>query len=68
MDWTLIYGLLIATGLFALAWFAFVIPSQRRDHERRLALIQKRLAEREKRLREGGSNPHDDNASYGDQK
>lgn len=63
MDWTLIYGLLIATALFAVVWFAFVIPSTRRDHERRLALIQKRLAERAKRPDDTGSNANDDDAS-----
>jgi len=51
MDWTLIYGFLIAMGLFVVVWFALVVPSERRDHERKLALVRKRLAERE-RLRQ----------------
>lgn len=66
MDWTLIYGLLIATGLFAVVWFALVMPSERRDHERRLALIQKRLAERQKYLDESQSKAELDNTGKRD--
>lgn len=52
MDWTLIYGFLIATALFIAVWFALVVPSERRDHERKLALVRKRIAEREQRNKE----------------
>ncbi|MDZ7644862.1 MAG: hypothetical protein U5K76_12010 [Woeseiaceae bacterium] len=52
MDWTLVYGFLIGIGLFIVIWFAFVAPSERRDHQRRLELVQKRLAEREVMLRD----------------
>lgn len=48
MDWTLLYGFLIAMGLFAVVWFALVVPSVRRDHERRLEIVRKRLAERQR--------------------
>lgn len=41
------YGLLIALAVLLVAWFAVVVPSERRDHERKLALIRKRLAQRE---------------------
>ncbi|MGB5345171.1 MAG: hypothetical protein WBN23_03305 [Woeseia sp.] len=64
MDWTLIYGLLIATALLAVVWFALVMPAERRDHERRLALIQKRLAERLKHLDDAQSSANDENAGY----
>lgn len=47
MDWTLIYGFLIVMGLFFVVWFALVVPSERRDHERRLAIVRKRIAERQ---------------------
>ncbi|MCB1844844.1 MAG: hypothetical protein KDI09_17910 [Halioglobus sp.] len=47
MDWTLVYGLLIVAALFIAIWFAVVVPSERRDHERKLALLRKRIAERE---------------------
>jgi predicted MFS family arabinose efflux permease len=66
MDWTLIYGLLIATGLLAVVWFALVMPSQRRDHERRLALIQKRLAERQRHLDGRQSSVNDGSSGYRD--
>lgn len=54
MDWSLVYGFLIAMGLFILVWIVFVIPSERNDHERKLALVKKRLAEREQRAVENG--------------
>ena len=56
-DLTLVYGFLIGIGLFVLVWFVFVVPMERRDHERRLALVRTRLAEREARAaeREGAS-------------
>lgn len=49
MNATLIYGFLVAVGVLAVAWFAWVLPSERRYHERKLAIVQKRLAEREAR-------------------
>jgi predicted MFS family arabinose efflux permease len=62
MDWGLVYGFLIAMGLFILVWIVFVIPSERRDHERRLALVQKRIAEREQRNRDN-SEPQESDAT-----
>jgi len=43
------YGFLIAMAVFIAVWFLFVVPAERRDHERKLALIRKRLAERKQR-------------------
>ena len=39
--------MLIAVALLAIVWFAFVLPSERRDHQRRLDIVRKRIAERE---------------------
>ena len=50
MEWTLVYGFLAGLALFVVVWFVFVVPTERRDHERRLALVRKRLAEREEQL------------------
>ncbi len=49
---TVAYGMLIAVGLLAVVWFAFVLPSERRDHQRRLDIVRKRLAERAERAAE----------------
>lgn len=49
MDLTLVYGILVGLGLFLAAWFLFVVPSEKRDHERRLEIVRKRLAEKEER-------------------
>jgi RimJ/RimL family protein N-acetyltransferase len=48
----LIYGFLVAMGLFAAGWFLFVVPSERRYHERKLALVQKRIVELEARRKQ----------------
>lgn len=50
MDLRLVYGFLVAMGLFIIVWFLFVVPSERRDHERRLEMVRKRIAEREQQL------------------
>lgn len=62
-DLTLVYGFLIGIGLFVLVWFVFVVPSEKRDHERRLALVRKRLAEREARAAGQESSSGQQNAS-----
>lgn len=54
MNVTVVYGSLIALGIFVVCWFVLVAPSQRRYHERKLAIVQKQLAEREARRIEGG--------------
>lgn len=46
---TLVYGFLIGMGVFVAIWFAFVVPSEQRDHQRRLEILQKRIAEREQK-------------------
>ncbi|ANO52024.1 hypothetical protein [Woeseia oceani] len=59
MDWTLVYGFLIAMGLFVAVWFVFVVPSERRDHARKLEIVQKRIAEREQRQQAAGDTSSD---------
>lgn len=51
----LLYGFLAAIVLIAVAWFAFVLPAERRQLERKLALVQKRIAEREARNSEAAT-------------
>lgn len=51
MDWGLFLGFLVTLGVFLLVWFGLVVPSVRRDHQRRLELIRKRLREHENRSR-----------------
>lgn len=50
MDLRLVYGFLVGMAIFIAIWFLFVAPSERRDHERRLRMVRKRIAEREERL------------------
>lgn len=54
MDWTLFYGFLVALAVFLAVWFLFVVPAERRDHERKLALIKKRIAEHQRRKADSG--------------
>jgi len=44
---TLVYGILLGLGLFLAVWFLFVVPSEKRDQERRLEIVRRRLAEKE---------------------
>jgi len=45
-------GLLVATALVAVIWFAFVAPSERRYHEKKLQLLQERIEKRRLSLQE----------------
>lgn len=47
-----IAGLLVASALVVVIWFAFVAPSERRYHERKLKIVQERLERRRERLNE----------------
>lgn len=42
-----VIGLLIALALVLVIWFAFVAPSERQYHERKLKLLQERIERRE---------------------
>lgn len=43
----LIYWAIIGIGLFIAIWMLFVVPAERRHHERKLEVIQKRLEKRQ---------------------
>lgn len=43
-----VIGLLVAVALIVVIWFAFVAPSERRYHQRKLKLMQERIEKREK--------------------
>lgn len=47
MNWLAPVAILAAIVLFVVFWFVVVAPMERRDHERRLAILRKRIAERE---------------------
>ena len=40
-------GTLVALVVGLVVWFAFVVPSERRYHERKLRLLQERIERRE---------------------
>ena len=46
-----VIGLLVAAALIVVIWFAFVAPSERRYHQRKLQLMQERIERREKSRR-----------------
>lgn len=52
-------GLLVATALVAVIWFAFVAPSERRYHEKKLQLLQERIEKRRLSLQEEESAQQD---------
>ena len=56
---TAVYGLLIAVALLGAVWFVFVLPSERRDHQRRLDIVRKRIAEREAQQGDGDEDARD---------
>ncbi len=45
----LIYWAIIGLGAFVAIWIFFVAPAERRHHERKLELVQKRIEERQAR-------------------
>ena len=51
----LIYWAIIGIGLFIAVWFLFVVPAERRHHERKLAMIQKRLEKRQEHAQQQGN-------------
>ena len=53
-------GLLVATALVAVIWFAFVAPSERRYHEKKLQLLQERIEKRRQYLQEEAPEQQDD--------
>ena len=43
----LIYWAIIGLGAFVAIWMLFVVPAERRHHERKLELVRKRIEERQ---------------------
>ncbi len=59
-------GLLVATALVAVIWFAFVAPSERRYHEKKLRLLQERIEKRRLSLQEEAPEQQDDAVNSAD--
>ena len=55
----LIYIALILLAVFIAVWFFFVVPAERRHHQRKLDMIEKKLAERAA-ARDSSTNPGSD--------
>jgi hypothetical protein len=43
----IIYWAILGLGVFIAIWFLFVIPSERRHHERKLEMLQRRIDKRQ---------------------
>lgn len=43
----MLYWAIIGLGAFVAIWMLFVVPAERRHHERKLEMIQKRLEKRQ---------------------
>jgi hypothetical protein len=59
-------GLLVALGLIAVIWFAYVAPSERRYYDKKLQMLQERIEKRRQILAEEestgqGSSPDSSN-------
>ena len=59
----LIYWAIIGLGAFVAIWMLFVVPAERRHHERKLELVRKRIEERQARNSQdnGVSSPEQNN-------
>ena len=58
----LIYWAIIGIGLFIAIWMLFVVPAERRHHERKLQIIQKKLEKRRTQTEEDdGASPSAEN-------
>lgn len=43
----MIYWAILGLGAFIAIWFLFVVPSERRHHERKLEMLQRRIDKRQ---------------------
>ena len=43
----LVYWAILGLALFIAVWFLVVVPAERRHHERKLALVRKRIERRQ---------------------
>ena len=57
---TTVVGMIVALALIAVVWFAFVVPSERRYHERKLQLMQERIERHRQHVEERDTTRHDD--------
>lgn len=48
----MMYWAIIVLGAFVAIWLLFVAPAERRHHERKLAILRKRIHDREGRQEE----------------
>jgi preprotein translocase subunit YajC len=55
------FGFLIGIALTVIFWFLFVAPMERRMHQRKMDLMQKKLARNEERLRKQRAGENTDN-------
>lgn len=53
----LIYWAILGLIAFIAIWFLFVVPAERRHHERKLEMIQKKIEKRRAQTRDEESNP-----------
>ena len=44
----LVYWALLGLALFVAIWLLFVVPAERRHHERKLALVRRKIEQRQK--------------------
>ena len=44
---SMVYWAIIGLGAFVAIWILFVIPAERRHHERKLEIIQRRIEKRQ---------------------
>ena len=56
---TTVIGMIVALALIAVVWFAFVAPSERRYHERKLRLMQERIERHRQHVGDGGPDQRD---------
>ena len=61
----MIYWAIIGLGAFVAVWFLFVVPAERRHHERKLEMIRKRIEKR--RTQADGDNGESSGSSNDDE-
>jgi len=53
----MIYWALLGLGVFIAIWFLFVVPAERRHHERKLEMLQRRIDKRQAQANQNTSEP-----------
>ena len=58
----MIYWAILGLGVFIAIWFLIVVPSERRHHERKLEMLQRRIDKRQAQADQiHGESPTDQN-------